>query len=59
VGIALEICNFQGLLNPVKQMNIADDLYYYDLTAMMIQETHIKENGLHEIKSLSGERANS
>jgi len=23
-------------------MNIADDFYYHDLTAIMIQETHIK-----------------
>ena len=33
--------NCQGLLSKVKQMNIADDFCQHQLTAMMIQETHM------------------
>ena len=47
--------NCQGLLNQVKRMNIADDFIHFGLSAMMIQETHIKGNGIHELKTSSGE----
>ena len=47
--------NCQGLLNPVKKLNIADDFIHLKLTAMMIQETHIKKTGMYILKTSSGE----
>ena len=38
--------NCQGLLNKVKQMDIADDFCHHRLTGMMIQETHLQGHGL-------------
>lgn len=49
------IFNCQGLLNPVKKVNIADDFIHFNLTAMMLQETHIKTTGMFELKSSTGE----
>ena len=46
----------QELLNKVKQMNIADDFCHHQLTAMMIQETHVQGHGLHQLESSSGEK---
>ena len=46
----------QVLLYKVKQMNIADDLCQHQLTAMMIQETHMQEHRLHQLESSSGEK---
>ena len=37
-------------------MNIADDSCDLQLTAMMIHETHMQGYGLHQLKSLSGEK---
>ena len=48
--------NCQGLLNKVKQMNIADDFCHHQLTAMMIQETHMQGHGVHQLESSSGEK---
>ena len=48
--------NCQGLLKKVKQMNIADNFCHHQLTAMMIQETHMQGHGLHQLESLSGEK---
>ena len=48
--------NCQGILNKVKQMNIADDFCHHQLTAMMIQETHMQGHGLHQVKSSSVEK---
>ena len=46
----------QVLLHKVKQMNIADDFCQHQLTAMMIQETHMQGHGLHQLESSSGEK---
>ena len=35
----------------MKQMNIADDFCHHQLTAMMIQETHMQGHGLHQLES--------
>ena len=43
--------NCQGLKNITKQRLIADDFVKCNLVAMIIQETHIKSNGIHEMKS--------
>ena len=48
--------NCQGLLNKVKQMNIADDFCHHQMTAMMIQETYVQGHGLHQLESSSGEK---
>ena len=39
----------------VKQMNTADDYCHHQLTAMMIQETHMQGHGLHQLESSLGE----
>ena len=41
--------NCQGLLNKAKQMNIADNSFHHQLTAMVTQETHTQGRGIHEI----------
>ena len=46
----------QGLLNKVKQIDIADDFCHHQLTAMKIQESHIQGHGLHQLQSSSGEK---
>ena len=46
--------NLQGLISDAKKMSIADDFIEYNLTMMMVQETHIKETGAIELKSSSG-----
>ena len=46
--------NAQGLLSKTKQMLLADDFFRYNLKALMIQETHMKGNGLIKIKSSDG-----
>ena len=48
--------NCQGLPNKLKQMNIADDFCHHQLTAMMIQETHMQGQGLHQLESPSGQK---
>ena len=46
----------QGLLNKVKQMNVADEFYHHQLTAMIVQEIHMHGHGLHQVESSSGEK---
>ena len=46
--------NAQGLLSKTKQMLLADDFYKYNLQALMLQETHMKGNGVLDIKSTTG-----
>ena len=46
----------QGLNDYIKQTHIADDLYKFCLAAIMEQETHIKETGLHEFTSSDGKK---
>ena len=48
--------NCQGLNDKVKQTHIADDFYKFRLTAIMVQETSIKETGLHEFTSSDGKK---
>ena len=43
--------NCQGLNDEVKQTHIANDFYKFRLAAIMVQETSIKETGLHEFTS--------
>ena len=49
--------NWQGLNDKVKQTNIADNFCKSRLAAIMVQETRIKETGLHEFTSYDGKRA--
>ena len=46
--------NCQGLNDKVKQTHITDDFYKFSLSAIMVQETCIKETGLHEFTSCGG-----
>ena len=46
--------NCQGLNNNIKKSNLAEDFLHHKLTVMMIQETHIKGEGIYEIKSSNG-----
>ena len=46
----------QGLNDKVKQTHIADDFCKFRLTAIMVQETRIKETGLQELTSSDGEK---
>ena len=46
--------NCQGLNYNVKQTHIADDFYKFSLAATMVQETRIKETGLHKFTSFGG-----
>ena len=47
--------NVQGLLSSkTKQMLIANDFYDYKMSALMIQETHLKGTGFLDIKSSKG-----
>ena len=46
--------NCQGLNDKVKQTHIADDFYKFRLAVIMVQETRIKETGLHEFTSSDG-----
>ena len=47
--------NCQGLLNTTKQTMLADDFKSYRLSAMAVQETHMKNSGIHILTSTSGE----
>ena len=47
--------NCQGLLNTTKQTMLADDFKSYRLSAMAIQETHMKNSGIHTLTSTTGE----
>ena len=40
----------------MKQVNIADNFCHHQLTAMMIQETHIQGHGVHQLECSSGEK---
>ena len=46
--------NVQGLLSKTKQMLIADDFFQYKMSALMLQETHLKGHGAIDIKSSKG-----
>ena len=46
--------NCQGLINKVMQKNIAGD--FYKFSTGILQETHIKETGLHEFISSNGKK---
>ena len=46
----------QGLIDKVKQTHIADDFYKFCLAAIMVQETLIKETGLHEFTLSDGKK---
>ena len=46
--------NCQGLNKIEKQTSIADDFIHHNLTAMMIQEMHLKSNGIHVLKTSDG-----
>ena len=48
--------NVQGLLSKTKQMLLADDFLAYNLNALMIQETHLKGQGVLELKSSTGKQ---
>ena len=48
--------NWQGLNDEVKKTYIADDFYKFRLGAIMVQETRIKETGLHEFTSSDGKK---
>ena len=48
--------NCKGLNDEVKQTYIADDFYKFRLAAIMVQETGIKETGLHEFTSSDGKK---
>ena len=48
--------NCKGLNDEVKQTHIADDFYKFRLAATMVQETRIKETGLHEFTSSDGKK---
>ena len=48
--------NCQGLNDKVKQTHIADDFYKFRLAVIMVQETRIKETGLHEFTSSDGKK---
>ena len=46
--------NCQGLNDKVKQTHITDYFYKFSLSAIIVQETCIKETGLHEFTSSGG-----
>ena len=46
----------QGLNDKGKQTYIADDFYKFRLSTIMVQETRIKETGLHELTSSDGKK---
>ena len=48
--------NYQELNDKVKQTHIADDFYKLRLAAILVQETRIKETGLHEFPSPDGKK---
>ena len=48
--------NCQGLNDYVRQTHITDDFYEFCLAAIMVQETRIKEIGLHEFISSNGKK---
>ena len=48
--------NCQGLKDEVKETHIADNFYKLHLAAIMVQETCIKETGLHEFTSSNGKK---
>ena len=49
--------NAQGLLSETKQMLLADDFHNYKMKAIMVQETHMKGQGILDIKSSKGKTA--
>ena len=48
--------NCQGLLDKTKQRLIADDFKAYQLKAMLIQETHMKNEGMLNLLSTDGDK---
>ena len=48
--------NCQGLNDKVKQTHIAHDFHKFRLAAIMVQETRIKDTGLHEFTSSDGKK---
>ena len=52
------ICTFncQGLLDESKKRLIADDFKSYGITAMLLQETHMKGHGVQTLTSTNGEK---
>ena len=48
--------NCQGLNDEVKQTHINDNFYKFHLAEIMVQETRIKETGLHEFTSSDGQK---
>lgn len=48
-----ETFSCQGLNNETKKMNIADNFMKYNPTVMVIQETKIIGNEIHEVISLT------
>ena len=52
------ICTFncQGLLDKTKQQLIADDFKKYRLKAMLLQELHMKNEGILNLKSTDGDQ---
>ena len=47
--------NCQGLLNTTKKTLQPDDFKSYRLSAMAIQETHLRNSGVHTLTSTTGE----
>ena len=43
--------NSQGLLDKAKQRHLADDFIQKNIKALLIQETHIQDQGMHILKS--------
>ena len=50
--------NCQGLLDKSKQRLIADDFKEYRLKVMLVQETHMKNEGMLNLSSTDGEKYN-
>ncbi len=46
--------NYRGMTTEMKKTAVATDMEHFEMEAMFIQETHMKGNGVMDIRSNSG-----